>query len=66
MNTTKALATGRLHGLKDVSMTIQSGRLTVVGRKGRELLITSSQKRRYIRNRLLSAGFGSVSVRVKQ
>lgn len=53
-----------LMGAKKVRMVVYPDRFVVVTNKGRKVA-TGSHRRRFIRNRLLSAGFGSINVTVK-
>ena len=53
-----------LMGAKKVRMVVFPDRFVVVTNKGRKVA-TGSHRRRFFRNRLLSAGFGSIHISVK-
>lgn len=53
-----------LMGVKKVRMVVYPDRFEVVSKSGRKIS-TGINRRRFIRNRLLSAGFGSINVTVK-
>jgi hypothetical protein len=54
-----------LMGAKKVRMVVFPDRFLVLTGKGRKVVSTTSHRRRFIRNRLLSAGFGSINISVK-
>ena len=53
-----------LMGVKKVRMVVYPDRFEVVSKRGRKIS-TGSNRRRFIRNQLLSAGFSSIRVSVK-
>lgn len=53
-----------LMGAKKIRMVVYPNRFEVVSKRGRKVAI-GAHRRRFVRNQLLSAGFGSISVFVK-
>jgi len=53
-----------LMGVKKVRMVVFPDRFVVISKRGRKIE-TGAHRRRFIRNRLLSAGFGSIAISVR-